>query len=133
MRSALIHARTRTDGPEWNLSRFNQFLPLTPIDLPSVPDANNHHDERLALDLIDDAVIAHADSIELRFSLELFNPSGPRFARERIDRDRDAPPGIFRQSPQIAEGRRLQDHGVHHGLEPQILLDFLPLALGLAG
>jgi hypothetical protein len=122
----------RTDGSAGFTNLINRFSSLTPVHLPSVPDANNQHDECLVLDLVDDAVIAYADPIEFRFPLKLFHPSGPRFARERIDRDRDAPPGIFRQFPQIAEGRRLQDHGVWHGLQPQILLDFLPLALGLA-
>jgi hypothetical protein len=40
--------------------------PRPPIDLASVPDRNNQHDERLALDLIDDAVVASTDSIEVR-------------------------------------------------------------------
>src|SRR5262249_17943780 len=56
-------------------------LVLAAIDLTSVPDPQDEHNQLVVLDLVDHAVITHADAIEILFPLELDRAPGPRVDR----------------------------------------------------
>jgi hypothetical protein len=50
-----------------------------------VSDTDHQHDERLVLDLVHNAVVAHADPIQVGLPLERLHPGAARIAGEGID------------------------------------------------
>ena len=56
-----------------------------PIDFPSMANLHYDHQQFVGFNLIDDAVIAHADSIEWRFGMELLGADWEGIFRQLID------------------------------------------------
>lgn len=59
---------------------------LTTIDVSAMPDRQNQYHQRSVLHLINDPVITHSDSIEIRRVRELHATRWPRLLTQRVNR-----------------------------------------------
>ncbi len=81
---------------------------MIPIDLASMPDAKDEHNQLGIPDCVNHPIIAHADAIKIVLPLELNRASRSRFRGERSNTPADTVSLILREFSKYLE-RRIKD------------------------